>query len=245
MPEMGVEAGMTKAVFFDIYGTLIDIRTDEGDPWIYGVLSRYLSYYSVRVSPEELRKTYFEQVQRMLRTSAETYPEVDVCNVFHGIMHRYGMRRYPRAVVAGVAMLFRSLSRKSFGPFPGIYEALFSLAELEYRTAIISDAQWVFTEPETAMLGLDRFFKFKMLSSRFGYKKPDVRLFRAAMERLGVGPEESVYIGDNPAKDLVGSKKAGMKFVLFGPECKPCNGLQPDRCFSNYAELEGILREIG
>ena len=36
---------MKKAVVFDLYGTLIDIRTDEDDPWVYQTLSRFLSYH--------------------------------------------------------------------------------------------------------------------------------------------------------------------------------------------------------
>ncbi len=64
------------------------------------------------------------------------------------------------------------------------------------------------------------------------------------MRKLSVQPEESVYIGDNPSKDLVGAKKSGMKFVLFRPENKPCNDFQPDRCFNNYSELIEILEQI-
>lgn len=245
MPQVGTQAQMKKAIFFDLYGTLIDIKTDEGDPWVYETLSKYFSYYAVDITPEELKKAYSEEVQQSLKSSREMHPEIDVYAIFHAIMHKYGMRRYPRNIVAGMAMLFRSLTRKHFGAFPGIYDVLVSITEKRYRTAIISDAQWVFTEPEILMLGLERFFRFKVLSSRFGFKKPDVRLFKLAMERLGVRPEESVYIGDNPAKDLVGSKKAGMSFILFGSECRAYNGFQPDRCFGNYAELENILREIG
>ncbi len=235
---------MKRAIFFDLYGTLIDIRTDEGDPWIYDSLSRYLSYYRVGVPPDVLKKAYSDEVQRTLKSSPEMYPEVDVFKVFDVIMHRYGKKRYTKGVVAGVAMLFRALARRHFAAFPGMYDALGSLSGKGYKTAVISDAQWVFTEPEISMLGLDRFFRFKLLSSRFGFKKPDVRLFQIAMERLGVRPEESIYIGDNPAKDLVGSKKAGMKFILFRSECKAYNGLQPDKCFSNYSELDVLLREL-
>jgi putative hydrolase of the HAD superfamily len=95
-----------------------------------------------------------------------------------------------------------------------------------------------------AMLGLAKFFKFRILSSRFGFKKPDVRLFDIAMKKLMINPEESVYIGDNPQKDLVGAKKAGMTFILFRSEFKPCNDFQPDRHFNDYSELLKILEEM-
>ncbi len=234
---------MKRAVFFDLYGTLIDIKTDEFDPYVYETLARYLAYHSVNIAPEELKKAYLEEIQQNLIQSKEEYPEVDVYEIFFCIINKYGKHRYSKGIVVDTAMLFRSLTIRYFGVFDGLYDALVSLGR-KYRLAIISDAQWVFAEPEIGMLGLDQFLKYRVLSSKFGFKKPDVRLFKQAMDELNVTSRESVYIGDNPRKDLVGAKNAGMKFILFRSECRDYNGFQPDRCFYNYAELENILREI-
>jgi putative hydrolase of the HAD superfamily len=234
---------MKKGIFFDLYGTLIDILTDENDPWVYSTLSRYLSYRDVKIPPKELKKTYFEDIQYQLKQSNEAYPEVDVYKIFSNMMHRHGNRTYSKSSIVDTAVLFRSLTMRRFEVFQGVYEVLMSLSE-KYELAIISDAQWVFTEPEMAMLGLTPFFKFRILSSRFGFKKPDVRLFDIAMKKLILKPEESVYIGDNPPKDLIGAKKAGMKFILFRSEHKPNNDFQPDRHFNDYSELLKILEEM-
>jgi putative hydrolase of the HAD superfamily len=234
---------MKKGIFFDLYGTLIDILTDENDPWVYSTLSRYLSYRDVKIPPKELKKIYFEDIQSQLKQSNEAYPEVDVYKIFSNMMHRYGNKTYSKSSIVDTAVLFRSLTMRRFEVFQGVYEVLMSLAE-RYELAIISDAQWVFTEPEMAMLGLTPFFKFRILSSRFGFKKPDVRLFDIAMKKLIIKSEESVYIGDNPPKDLIGAKKAGMKFILFRSEHKPNNDFQPDRHFNDYSELLKILEEM-
>jgi putative hydrolase of the HAD superfamily len=234
---------MKKGIFFDLYGTLIDILTDEVDPWVYSTLSRYLSYRDIKIAPKELKKTYFEDIQSQLKQSNETYPEVDVYKIFSTMMHRYGNKQYSKSAIVDTAVLFRSLTMRRFEVFQGVYDVLASLLE-KYELALISDAQWLFTEPEMAMLGLTQFFKFSILSSRFGFKKPDVRLFDIAMKKLMIKPEESVYIGDNPAKDLIGAKKAGMKFILFRSEYKPNNDFQPDRHFSDYSELLKIIEEM-
>jgi putative hydrolase of the HAD superfamily len=233
---------MKKGIFFDLYGTLINILTDEYDPWVYSTLSRYLSYRGIKIEPKELKKTYFEDIQSQLKQSNESYPEADVYSIFSNMMHRYGNKSYSKSAIEDTAVLFRSLTMRRFEVFQGVYEVLMSLAE-KYELALISDAQWVFTEPEMAMLGLTQFFKFTILSSRFGFKKPDVRLFDIAMKRLMIKPEESVYIGDNPPKDLIGAKKAGMKFILFRSEYKPNNDFQPDGQFNDYSELSKIIEE--
>jgi len=234
---------MKKGIFFDLYGTLINILTDEVDPWVYSTLSRYLSYRDVKIAPKELKKTYFEDIQSQLKQSNESYPEVDVCKIFSNIMHRYGNKTYSKSAIVDTAVLFRSLTMRRFEVFQGVYEVLESLLK-KFELSLISDAQWVFTEPEMAMLGLTPFFKFRILSSRFGFKKPDVRLFDIAMKKLMINPEESVYIGDNPQKDLVGAKKAGMKFILFRSEFKLFNDFQPDRQFNDYSELLKIVEEM-
>lgn len=234
---------MKKGIFFDLYGTLIDIDTDEYDLRVYSTLSQYLAYHLVSISPEKLKETYFQEIRFYLSQSKETYPEVDLYKVFSDIMHQYGKRKYPRQVIVYTGMLFRSLTIRRLNVFGGLYDVLATLME-NTEVAIISDAQWIFSQSEMEMFGLSRFMKFSILSSQFGFKKPDVRLFEMAMKRVSVKPEESVYIGDSPGKDLVGAKKAGMKFILFRPEGKACNDFQPDSSFSDYSELIKILQKI-
>ncbi|MDA8173893.1 MAG: HAD family hydrolase [Nitrospiraceae bacterium] len=234
---------MRKAVIFDLYGTLIDIQTDEQEPWIYGVLAQYLSYYSVRITAEELRKEYQIEIRMALGQSGQAHADIDVYNIFRSIMRRYGKSGPGRNEVMSAAMLFRSLSRKRFGVFQGVYDSLARLSR-NYRLAVVSDAQWVFTDPEMEMLGLTRFFRTRILSSRFGYRKPDTRLFEEALKRLWVRPEDSVYIGDNADRDLKGSKGAGMKCLLFRSGSGPYDGLKPDGRFSDYSELEKLVETL-
>ncbi len=234
---------MKKGIFFDLYGTIIDIETDEYDPWAYSVLCQYLTYHEINITPDELKNAYFGETERHFKQSAEIYPELDVYEIFYKIMHKYGKNKYPKGTIIDAAMLFRSLTRRRFGIFPSSYDVLGHLSQ-KYKMAIISDAQWVFAEPEMAILGLDRHFKVRILSSRFGFKKPDVRLFELAMAKLGTRPEESIYIGDNPCKDIVGAKKTGMKSILFRSECLKYDDLEADGHFYDYSELEKTLYEI-
>ena len=45
------------------------------------------------------------------------------------------------------------------------------------------------------------------------FSKPDPAVYKACLERLGVEPNEAVYIGDNPLKDFIGARSLGMKTV--------------------------------
>lgn len=240
MPPVGTRAFVKKAVLFDLYGTLIDIKTDERDPSVYEVLSGFLSYHGVIVTPDDLMAAFFSGVRKGLEESSEVFPEIDVVRVFEEILFRFSGRRHPHAVVVDAVMLFRSLTIRRFGAIPNIYEALSSMAS-RFRLAIVSDAQWAFTDPEMGRLGLHRLFPVRILSSRQGFKKPDTRLFLMALERLRVRPENAVYVGDNPLKDMPGPKRLGMKFILCRATQDRLEGFEPDASFRDYRELPDIL----
>lgn len=62
---------MIRGLIFDINGTVIDILTNEGEENIYRVLSNFLDYQGIALSPDELRRLYFEINKRQRRESAE------------------------------------------------------------------------------------------------------------------------------------------------------------------------------
>jgi len=231
-----------RAVVFDLYGTLIEIRTDEGDPGAWGALAQYLGYLGVVIAPEELRSQYQKRVEFQLSSSPERHAEVDVFAVFRDIFAAYGRAKVSREKIIAAAMLFRSLTRRQFGLFPGAAEMLRRLRE-RYAVGLVSDAQWVFTEPELAITGLRDLFEVRVLSSRCGYKKPDPRLFARALAALRVAPEHAVYVGDNPARDLVGARRAGMRCILFRPMSNG-TGERPEATVSQHAELEEALAAV-
>jgi putative hydrolase of the HAD superfamily len=234
---------MIKVVFFDLYGTLIDLDTDEHDPWVYSSLSRYLSYHSINISPELLKKTLFEIIETHLRQSKETYPEVDIYNVFSTLTQSFGSGTALKSMTTYAITLFRGLTIRRFRLFPGADDVLSYLAG-RYKLGLISNAQWVFAEPEMKMLGLCQFFKHRVLSSHFGFRKPDERLFHIGLRRLMIKPEESIYIGDNPEIDRSGAERTGMKFILFKPEPKNDDDSQHDNTFSSYADLPKRIEQI-
>ena len=75
---------------------------------------------------------------------------------------------------------------------------------------IVSNAQRVFTEQELRFLGLYDRFNFVIMSSDHRIKKPDTRLFKMALDRLGLEPWEVLSIGDTPENDIYPPQSLGM-----------------------------------
>jgi putative hydrolase of the HAD superfamily len=59
--------------------------------------------------------------------------------------------------------------------------------------------------------------EFVVDSQVVGLEKPDPRIFAVALERMGLPPERTVYIGDLRSVDAAGARNAGMHFVLLDP----------------------------
>jgi putative hydrolase of the HAD superfamily len=232
-----------KAVVFDLYGTLVNIKTDEHDPGVYRELSRFLSYNRVYVEPDELYRSFMDKIKTQLSKSRLEYPDVDVLKIFTAIIHEYGSGKMAPRMPLYTARLFRSLSRRTFEPFPGVYAMLERLRD-RYPLALVSDAQRCFTEPEIEMMKLGWFFDHIFMSSDFGFRKPDPRYFAMALKALGVKPEDSVYVGDNAYRDLLGARKAGMKMVLVRSSERSYEDLLPDAYLEDISELERVLDEL-
>lgn len=203
-----------QAVIFDLYGTLVDIETDEHDLALYAVLSQFLTYYEIFLRPEELAARYQEASATHLLQHPGPYGEIDVFQVFEEILAQAWGRKPERALVILVARLFRSLSRRRFGLFSDTRPALEELRR-HYRLGMVSDAQWVFSEPEISMLGLNHFFDTIVLSSRYFVRKPDPQIYRHALKAMWLKPGQALYVGNDPQADVGGPVALGMPVVII------------------------------
>ncbi len=98
-------------------------------------------------------------------------------------------------------------------PYPRAAATLHSLHEGGLAVGIVSNTGWdvraVFAEH--AMLAAVTSFT---LSYEAGFVKPDHRIFEAACESLGLGPQQVMMVGDDPHADS-GAVRAGIPTLLL------------------------------
>jgi HAD superfamily hydrolase (TIGR01509 family) len=92
--------------------------------------------------------------------------------------------------------------------------------------------------------GIAHFFRVLIDSSRVGWRKPDPRIFQAALEPLGVSPARTLFVGDSLPRDMAGARALGMPHVWLTSAPTPHDGpcCPGDRTVRALADLEGILR---
>jgi HAD superfamily hydrolase (TIGR01549 family) len=99
---------------------------------------------------------------------------------------------------------------------PGTTDALAALLEAGYRLGVISNADGRMEAVLTAA-GLRPYLEFVVDSHRVGAEKPDPRIFHEGLRRMGLPPEEALYVGDLYPVDVVGARGVGMDAVLLDP----------------------------
>jgi epoxide hydrolase-like predicted phosphatase len=83
-----------------------------------------------------------------------------------------------------------------------------------YKTAILSNAWPGAREVFTQGLGLGEVVDEMIISDEEGVAKPDARIYHIAAERLGVQPEEAVFV-DDMAENAQGARAVGMWGIHF------------------------------
>ena len=195
-----------KAVLFDLYGTLVDIKTDEHRDETFEAVSKFLGYRRVFISGRELKELYFVEINQQIARSREKHPEVDVVRAFDRVL-RERARTTDRYLTMITAQLYRSLCREILRLYSDTFWTLNEFKK-HYRLGIVSDAQRIFCTPELRTLRLEDFFDALVISSDYGFRKPDPRMFSIALAMLDVKPSEAAYIGNRYETDLLGAKSA-------------------------------------
>jgi putative hydrolase of the HAD superfamily len=76
-----------------------------------------------------------------------------------------------------------------------------------------------------------------VISAELGVAKPDPAIFRAALDRLGAGPDGALHVGDSLEDDVAGARAAGLEAVLVARNGAPAP--EGVRAVRSLAELVG------
>jgi putative hydrolase of the HAD superfamily len=97
-----------------------------------------------------------------------------------------------------------------------------------------------------AKLEVLELFSFIVTSEEALAEKPQPALFERCIQKAGCSPQECLYIGDEPEKDIAGAEAAGMKAMLYDParSYQNNNTLRNDMIFVNYMELSARIGEL-
>ncbi len=205
-----------KGILFDLYGTLIDIETDESMEEIYRGIAHYLTYQGVYLHRWEVKDHYYQIMKEQRKERDEECPEIDVEDIWNRFLKQEGVKAHStrRKLALILAQIYRGISRKRLQIYPGVKKVLDELCPF-YRLAIVSDAQPCYALPEMKAMGLDCYFDPIIVSACYGFRKPDKRLAENALDIMKLTPAEVICVGNDMYRDVYGAKQLGIKTIFF------------------------------
>ena len=93
--------------------------------------------------------------------------------------------------------------------------------------------------------GLGRHFDAVVVSAELGVGKPEPEIFAAALDRLGVAPDEAAMVGDTIDRDVVGASAAGLAAIWLNRAGRPApRGATPPVEIRGLAELPATIERL-
>lgn len=216
---------MYKNYIFDLYGTLIDINTDEWSMELWKKMSVLYGYRGAIYTAEELNKEYGRLVEKEKKSAHRRHPEystidIKIEKVFRTLYTQKGVKP-TKSQVLFTAEAFRCFSTKYIKLYDGVVDLLDTLKAKGKKIYLLSNAQRSFTENELNMLDLTKYFDGICISSNEECSKPDTNYFKILFERYGLEKSESIMVGNDFRSDIGGAADFGIDSLYIHQSISP------------------------
>ena len=187
-----------RAVLVDALGTLVELEP----PW------RHLAA-ELGIAEDERLVAAFRAEMAYYRAHAQEGCDEESLADLRSRCAALLSRELGREV--GVPELMASLRFRAFDDAPS---ALAELRERGLRLVCVSN--WDYALPDVLeRVGLLPLLDGVVTSAAVGARKPEPRIFHAALEVAGCDASEALHVGDSSEEDVVGAEAAGIPAVLL------------------------------
>jgi putative hydrolase of the HAD superfamily len=216
-----------KAILFDLDETLLD-REQSLLNFISDQYDRIFTKYGV--NKEEFCLKFVEWDQRGYVWKDVVYAKLIKFFSLHHLC--------PEDLVKDYLLNFAGHAT----PFPGLHDVLSTLKREGYFLGLITNGREDLQTSTIEALKIASFFDIILISESFGVKKPDSRIFKHALNQLGIEPSNAVYVGDHPINDVEASNRSGMTGVWKKSEWWDGEGIQYK--IEELSELLMLIKKI-
>ncbi len=257
-----------KAILFDIYGTLFisasgDVSNAKISPEKVkthqaSAINALLEKYKISLNYTQLNNLLVNAIESGhadIKNKGIDFPEIKIEQIFMRILSFNDLK-----IARQFAVEYEMIVNPVY-PMPHLQNALQDLKTNNIPMGIISNAQ--FFTPHLFDLFCDDFpqnlgFNPNLIfySYEHGYAKPSLFLFElasAALKRLGISPENILYVGNDMLNDIYTAHTIGFQTCLFAGDSRSlrlredrleCASLKPDAIIKELNQLTDMIRSF-
>jgi len=234
-----------EAIFFDVGNTLRIVVEDE--PFQIQAKKQLMTLTGPAASTEDFFAQLDVRWKAYRKWSFENLTEASEKELWT----RWMLPDFPTEKIALYSGILTRLWRDKDGrriPRPDVKQTVIELSKRGYILGIIANTiteteipDWLETD------NLTSYFKAVVLSSKIQYRKPGPEIYWEAARRIGVEPARCAYVGDNPIRDVLGTRRAGFGMtIILMDEAKetqdsPAEDNKPDCIIRECGDLLDIF----
>jgi len=199
---------MLKAILFDLDNTLLDFSGFKRESAL--AAAKAIKKTGIPLSEKEL----YDRIFRVYSVKGIEYQRT-----FGDVLYGLGLNQHHLERARQAAMI--AYTKKKYAllkPRPKAIQLLSSLRK-KYKLGIVTDAPREKAWQRLILAGLDGFFYPVVSYNDTLEQKPSPKPFELALSLLKVKPDEALFVGDAPERDIIGAKKAGLKTCLAKYGC--------------------------
>lgn len=225
---------MYKAIFFDAGSTLIDARLNREERFLH-----FVRQWALGVDPQAAQDAHRQAFQTCFgqgfpTVTSQAQEEALWLTFYRNLLASLGLSD-PDDTIAR-----RLVAACDWLNWVYVYDGVVTVLEKlqgRFKLGLISNA------PPTMRrvlhdLGLARYFDNMVISGEVGVSKPDLAIFRLALEGLGVAGFESLFV-DDMEENLTAAKSLGMGVLLIDYK-----NVHTQTAFPRIARLECLMEFI-
>jgi putative hydrolase of the HAD superfamily len=190
---------MTKAVFLDALGTLVELEP----PW---VLLR--EKVPPEISDERLIAAVKAEIDYYKHHADEGRDPESLADL------RRRCAEFLSGELGTTVSAEELMASVRMGPHPDAEPALRRLRERGLRLVVVSNWDCSLSGV-LERCGLSHLVEGVFSSAEVGARKPDPAIFAPALELVDVQPSEAIHVGDTPEEDLEGARAAGIRGLVI------------------------------
>ena len=215
---------MTKAVFFDLFFTLINPKySDINEYDVIGISAVEWEKYA------EDDALYHERALGNVKSEKEIIDKI-IDKIIDIMPYRINEFKKQEILKRREERMKRAL----FTVDDKILNTLRKIHDKGIKIGLISNAD-IIDSKYWDQSPLSEFFDVVVFSCNVGIMKPETEIYKLAMNKLEIMPNESIFVGDGGSDELYGARNAGMKTVFSEYlECKSVDKITKIRRYADY-----------
>jgi HAD superfamily hydrolase (TIGR01662 family) len=238
-------------VFFDLGSTLVYSK----DPWdsffeqADRALFEVLQSAGFKIGPTTFSTGSGGFIRSYYDHHIEDNQEPSSFSVLRDTLAQKGFKNVPEPVLRKSLEALYAITQKNWFVEEDAISTLKTLKNRGYRLGLISNtSDDRNVQGIVDFHGLRPFFEFIITSAALGIRKPDPRIFQAALDHFQIPPAAAAMVGDTLYADVLGANQSGIYSIWIIRRVQlPQDGelsIQPQAVISALSQIPDLLAEM-